>query len=178
MALAVVVFVAAAMVAFLGAWFVLPHTSVTEAKFQTFAAPDAYLKDIAYILPIALLYLIVPFHFVSVLEQDIEQGKTKEVLELLSGSELSVRPAGTIYSKIWVLGLLLAGWLAYSLAGRAHLFDNLLPSTYLVMFEVFHQTRTMVQFALGFYCLGWYYWALNRLKRKCLVLQVSLRGQE
>lgn len=133
LALAVVVFVAAAMIAFLGAWFVLPHTSVTEAKFQTFAAPAAYLKDIGYILPIALLYLIVPFHFVSVLEKEIEQGRTKEVFKLLSGSKLSIRPAGTIYIKIWVLGLFLTGWLAYSLIGRAHLFDNLLPSPYLVM---------------------------------------------
>jgi DNA-binding winged helix-turn-helix (wHTH) protein len=162
------IFIAAAMVAFSGAWFVLPHAPVTEANFQTFAAPAAYLKDIAYILPIALLYLIVPFHFVSALEQEIEQRGTKGVLKLLSGSKLSLRPAGTIYIKIWVLGLLLAGWLAYSLAGRAHLFDNLLPSPYLVMFEVLHQTRTMLQFALGFYCMAWYYWALNRLKSKCL----------
>lgn len=162
------IFVAAAIVAFLGAWFILPHIPITQAKFQTYAAPAAYLKDIAYILPIVLLFLVVPFHFVVILEQEIKQGRTKEIFELLSGSKLSIRPTGTIYIKVWVLGLLLAGWLAYSLAGRAHLFDNLLPSPYLFMFEVFHQTRTMLQFALGLYCITWYYSTLNRLKSKCL----------
>ena len=171
LALGVSVFVGAAMVAFLGAWFVLPHTPVTEAEFQTYAAPAAYLKDIAYIFPIALLYLIVPFHFVAVLEQEIKQGRAKEVFELLSGSKLSIRPAGTIYIKTWVLGSLLAGWVAYSLFAREHLFGNLLPSPYLGLFEVFHQTRTILQFALGLYCMAWYYWALNHLKSKCLIYQ-------
>jgi hypothetical protein len=168
LALGVAIFVVGAMSAFLGAWFVLPHAPITEARFQTFAAPAAYLKDIAYVLPIALLFLLVPFHFVTVLEQEIKQGKAKAMFELLSGNKRSIRPAGTIYIKIWVLGALLVGWAAYSLLGRAHLFDNLLPSPYLGMFELFHQTRTMLQFALGFYCIAWYYWALNRLKSKCL----------
>lgn len=168
LALGVSVFVAAAIVAFLGAWFVLPHTPVTEAKFQTYAAHAAYLKDIAYILPIALLFLIVPFHFVVVLEQEIKQGRANDVFESLSGSRLSIRPAGTIYIKIWVMGSLLTGWVAYSLPARAHLFDNLLPSPYLGWFEVLHQTRTILQFALGLYCMAWYYWALNRLKKAAI----------
>jgi DNA-binding winged helix-turn-helix (wHTH) protein len=172
-----IVFVVAAVVAFGGAWLVLPNIPITEAEFQTYAAPAAYLKDIAYILPIALLFLIVPFHFVAVLEHEIKQGKVKEVLKLLSGSKLSIRPAGTIYIKTWVLGLLLAGWLAYSLPARAHLFDHLRPSPYLSLFGILHQTRTMLQFALGFYCLAWYYWALNRLKSKCIVSLELLRAK-
>jgi len=164
LALCAGVFVSAAIVAFFGAWLVLPHIPVTEAKFQTFAAPAAYLKDIAYILPIALLFLIVPSHFVSALELQIEQGRAREVFELLSGNEASIRPAATIYLKTWVLGTLLTGWVAYSLPARAHLFDNLLPNPYLSLFEVLHQTRTMLQFALGLYCIAWYYRELNHLK--------------
>lgn len=157
----------------MGAWFVLPDVPVTEAKFQTYAAPAAYLKDIAYILPLALLFLLVPFHLVAVLEQEIKQGRHEDVLKLLTGRKLSIRPAGTIYIKFWVLGSLLAGLFAYSLVARAHLFDNLLPSAYLGLFGVLHQSRTILQFAFGLYCLGWYYWALNRLKSKCLVLQIA-----
>lgn len=174
LALGLSVFVGAAVIAFVGAWFVLPDVSVTEAKFQTYAAPAAYLKDIAYILPVALLFLLVPFHFVAILEQEVKQGGQGAVLELLTGGRLSIRPAGTIYIKPWVLGSLLAGLLAYSLPARAHLFDNLLPGPYLGLFGVLHQTRTMLQFALGLYCLAWYSWALNRLKIKCLALQESL----
>jgi hypothetical protein len=31
-------------------------------------APAAYLKDIAYILPVALFFLWVPFHFIATIE--------------------------------------------------------------------------------------------------------------
>jgi len=116
----------------------------------------------------------VPFHFVAFLEQEIKDGKAGAVLEVLTGSKLSLRPAGTIYIRPWVLGSLLVGSVVYFFPARAHLFDNLRPSPYLSLFEVFHQTRTMLQFGLGLYCLAWYYGALNRLKSKCLVSQESL----
>jgi len=158
------VFVLAAAIAFIAAWSVLPNVPVTDAKFQTYAAPAAYLKDIGYILPVALLFLVTPFHFLVVLEQEVKNGKATAVLELLARRSQGIRPTGTVYIKPWVLGLLLAGLAAYSLPARAHLFDNLLPSPYLGLFGVLHQTLTMLQFALGLYCLAWYCWALDRLK--------------
>lgn len=160
------IFALASIAAFIGAWFLLPHIRITAAGFQTYTAPAAYLKDIGYIFPIALLYLIVPYHFILSVEQEIKEGRAKAVFELLSGDKESIRPPGTIYIKFWVQGVLITGWLIYAILARAHLFDNLQPSPYLIHFQIFQQTRTMMQFILAFYCMYWYYKNLNRLKIK------------
>src|SRR5262249_50015380 len=121
----------AAFVVFVLGFWVLPSTAVTEATFQTYPATSAYLKDTIYILPVAVRYLAVPFHFVNAMRQELNVGNWEVVWDTLLSRRVVVAPSGTIYIRMWVLGALLVGMAVYSLLGRAHLFDNLLPGPYL-----------------------------------------------
>ena len=48
---------------------VLPNVAITKASFQTMPAPAAYFKNIVlYFLPLALVFMILPFHIVQVLQ--------------------------------------------------------------------------------------------------------------
>jgi hypothetical protein len=63
------IFVLAAAVAVIGACGFLPAEPITEANFQTFTAQAAYVKDFCYIVPLGLIFLIMPFHFVVAMER-------------------------------------------------------------------------------------------------------------
>jgi DNA-binding winged helix-turn-helix (wHTH) protein len=91
------IFLGAAGIAMIAAWVVLPGVPITEAKFQTYSAPAAYLKDMEYIIPVALLFLLLPFHLISRLEREVGKGRSREVLRLLKGSRLGVVPRGAFF---------------------------------------------------------------------------------
>jgi DNA-binding winged helix-turn-helix (wHTH) protein len=146
----------------------LPSLPVTQAVFQTYTAQGAYLKDIMYNLPLGLLFVVVPFHFVIVMEHELRQGKEENCLLLLTGSERGVWPEGAFYLRPWLLSLLLLLMAAYSLMARAHLFDNLLPSPYMNLFAVLTTVRSLVLFALGTLSIAWYYGQIQGLKARCL----------
>jgi DNA-binding winged helix-turn-helix (wHTH) protein len=174
--LSVAVFVlAAAAVLVVASWF-LPAEPITQANFQTFTARAAYIKDLCYIVPLGLIFLVAPFNFVIGLERDVRDTNGFLSVNLLTGVKPSTSPPGTIFLRIWFLMLLLAGMMVYSLIARAHLFDNLKPGPYMGLFQTLIHVRMSLYFGLAILCLVWYYHSLEALKRECLTRGEASRG--
>lgn len=146
----------------------LPDSPITEAEFQTYPAHAAYLKDIGYFLPLGIVFLVLPYHFVLSMQRELSAGRHRLGLALLSGEKWSVTPRGAIYPRVWWLGLLLFGALVVSLTLTTHLFDNLMPGGHRNVFVQLVLWRMVLYFSLGLECLFWYYRSLNELKRECI----------
>lgn len=174
LALCLLVFVGAAVALYVALGKFLPGAIVTEARFQTYTAHGAYLKSVYYFLPLAVLFLILPFHFVVSTQRELQAGGARAVLDVLLGGRQATPPAGSIYLRVRWLGLALAVAALVSLAVLAHLFENLLPNEHLNLFIQSVQWRTLLYFGLGLECLAWYYSSLGRLRRKCLALSAYL----
>lgn len=164
-------FVLAAAGVLIGAWRFLPAEPITQANFQTFTAQAAYVKDFCYIVPLGLIFLVTPFHFIVAMERELRSTDPVLAVNLLTGAKPSVSPGGTVFLRIWFLLLLLTGMLVYSLIGRAHLFDNLKSGPYMSLFQNLIHVRMILYFGLAVLCLAWYYRALNDLQRECVEAQ-------
>jgi DNA-binding winged helix-turn-helix (wHTH) protein len=147
----------------------LPDVPITEAVFQSYPARAAYLKDVSLFLLLAFIFLILPFHFISMMEREIGRGRCRLVLDVLEGKKLAALPRGTIYPKVWVLAVALLTLAAIWLAATAHLLENLKPSSYMNLFVELVYLRGILYFGLGLICIAWYHRALNAVKRQCLV---------
>jgi DNA-binding winged helix-turn-helix (wHTH) protein len=143
----------------------LPDSPITKAGFQTYPARAAYLKDAASFLLLALLFLILPYHFIAAMEGEIERGHQSMVLRVLRGHKAGIFPGGTVYPRLWVLVLVLAGLATAELIAAAHLLDNLTPGAHSNLFVELFYLRAILYFGLGLFCLVWYYGALSGLKR-------------
>lgn len=159
------VFIVGGLFAYVALGYYLPNQPITEARFQTYPAHGAYLKSVYYFLPLAAVCLLLPFHFVISLKREIERGN-RLVQNLVLGKQPATVPAGAIFLRPWMLGPLLFGAAVYALIATAHLFDNLIPSTYTSVFMQLVQLRLLLYFALGLECLLWYSWTMNEIKRK------------
>jgi hypothetical protein len=171
--LMVIFFFGAALVSFLGLARFLPNQPITRAFFGTYPAEAAYLKDTVYFLVLALLFMIIPFHFVSVTRREVEEGRYRAVLDMLNRRRWAVLPRGAIYLRFGHLALLLITLAILSIAMTAHLLDNLQPGPYRNLFTQLVYLRAILYFGLGFECLAWYYSALADLKRDCLLAHKS-----
>src|SRR5207237_3770114 len=119
-------------------------------------------------LVLALLFLIIPFHFVTAMEHEMREGHPRSVLDTLTARKLAVPPSGTIYLRFGHLALVLLMFAVMSIAMTAHLLDNLKPGTYRNLFTQLVYLRGILYFGLGVECLAWYYNALSGLKRDCI----------
>lgn len=165
--ISVLVFLLSAMVAFAGVTF-LPSSPITLAGFQTYPAQTAYLKDMVYFLVLAFVFMILPFHFVSEMESEMQRGRYRYVLDALTSRGLAVLPGGMIYPRVWALTLVLLLFVVLAIPMTAHLLDNLTPGPYTNLFTQLFYVRGILYFILGVECLIWYYGTLNKLKRKCI----------
>ena len=161
----ILIFLIAVAVLFAALTRLLPNEPITQAAFQTYPAQAAYLKDTVYFLVMALLFLIIPFHFVSSMEYEIEKGRARVVLDTLMLRKRAVLPRGTIYLRFEHLMLVLLMFVVLSIAMTAHLLDNLQPGTYRNLFTQLVYLRAVLYFGLGIECLVWYHSALVELKR-------------
>jgi DNA-binding winged helix-turn-helix (wHTH) protein len=164
----ILIFLVSAIGAFVIVIYLLPNSQVTQATFQTYPAQAAYLKDIVYFLALALLFLILPFHFVTRMEAEVRKGLHGAVLETLTTSKLAVLPRGTIYPQFWALSLLLLFFAGMAIAMTTHLVDGLLSARYRNLFIQLVYLRGILYFGLGIECLVWYRNALNEIKSLCL----------
>jgi DNA-binding winged helix-turn-helix (wHTH) protein len=146
----------------------LPNQPITQAAFQTYPAQAAYLKDTVYFLLLALIFQIVPFHFIAAAEHEIREGRYRSVRSTLTMRRLAVLPSGTIYLRFGHLSLLLVMFAMLSIAMTAHLLDNLRPGPYRNLFTQLVYLRGVLYFGLGIECLAWYHSALAQLKSVCL----------
>lgn len=147
----------------------LPAVPVTQATIHTYSGQAAYLKDILiYFLPLGLVFMLAPFHFVAAVQRQMSGGGHADVLRLLIGDRRTPTPPGTVYLPMrWVVGLLL-GALAACLGLTSHLFDNLKSGSHANLFMQLAYGRALLWFGLALWCVWWYYRTLNELKRECL----------
>ena len=167
---AVGVLVSAAAVLYIALRPFLPSYSITQATFQTYSAQAAYLKGLYYLVPFAVIFLVVPFNFITVMQRELASGRHAAGLELMTGGRMAVAPRGAPYPSFPVLcGLLVLGAIA-SVISTAHLLESLKTTTYSNLFVQTIQIRWLAFLALGVECLVWYHWALSELKRQCLAV--------
>ena len=167
------IFIVAALLLYAALGLYLPGDPITEATFQTYSAHGAYLKSVYYFLPLAVLFLILPFHFVVTLQRELEAGRHRLGLALLTGKQWSVAPRGATYLRVWWLAILLFCAGVVSLALTAHLLESLKPGVYMNLFIQFVQWRLILYFGLGLECLLWYYKSVNEIKRECVGAALS-----
>lgn len=161
-------FLMAAAILFAALTHFLPDSPITEALFQTYPARAAYLKDVSLFLLLAFIFLILPFHFISTMDCEIERGRFDLVLDVLDGKKPAALPRGTIYPRFWALAVALVALAATLLVTTAHLLENLKPGSHMNLFVELVYLRGILYFGLGLYCLGWYYLALNAVRRQAL----------
>jgi DNA-binding winged helix-turn-helix (wHTH) protein len=164
----VLTFLISAALVFICVTRFLPDFPITLATFQTYSAQAAYLKDTVYFLALALLFLILPSHFISTMEHEINQGRRDSVAEALTGARLAASSTGAIYPRFWALASLLVVFAALAIAMTAHLLDNLQDGPYKNLFIQLVYLRGVLYFGLGIERLVWYRTSLDQLKHQSL----------
>jgi DNA-binding winged helix-turn-helix (wHTH) protein len=162
---AIVCFLTATTALVVAVSFFLPPFPITESSFQTYPAQAAYIKDAASFLMLALLFLLLPFHFLIAMRRALAVEPREQLRDFLIGNKLGMITKGTVYPRFWVLCSLLILFALIAIAGTAHLLDHLKPGTYLNLFVQVIYLRWIVYFGLGILCLWWYYGGLNAMKR-------------
>lgn len=167
----ITVFLFSALTAFAGACLFLPTNPVTEMNWQAYTAQAAYLKDIVYFLVLLVIFTVPPFHFVLAAQRELQAGRHKSVLNLLTGDKFSLTPRSVFYPRFWVLALILSVIVGVSVFFHHNLMSNLKPGEYMNLFANLIQARLILYYLLALECLYWYYQALNELKRECILEQ-------
>jgi hypothetical protein len=147
----------------------LPTYPLTQASFHTWTAQAAFLKDALYCTVFTVVFGILPFHFVAVLQHELAQGRCRRVLHVLTRAPLGIAPIGTAYLGVWVLCVFLILGAVASVLSTAHLLEALQPSAFENLFIETILSRWVVFLALGIECCCWYYSALNELRRESTV---------
>lgn len=168
LALSLTTFISAGILLYAALGLFLPSHPVTEADFQTYPAQGAYLKSVYYFLPLGVIFLLLPYHFVVSVRRALRDGRHRDVLDLLSGRRSSAAPTGTVYLRSWWLVVTLAIAVAAALVAMAHLFEGLKPNPHSGLFVQLAQWRLLLYVILGLECTLWYYWTLNEIKRECV----------
>lgn len=170
-AVSVNIFLVSAAALYAASCFFLPAEPITELTVQAYTAQAAYLKTIAYFIFLMFVFLLVPFHFVSVMQRELQNGRRRQVLGLLMGERMSIAPRRVIYLRFWLL--LLAFALVFSIALFLHhsLMSKLRPGPHMNLFSNLILARLIIYYALAGECVIWYYRSLNELKRECLQVE-------
>lgn len=154
-----------------GVWLFLPPVPITQMDTQAYTAQAAYLKTVSYFVFLQFFFLLLPFHFVGVMQRELREGQHVAAFDLLSGNRLSVAPRDGAFIRLWMLTVLLALLMVVSLFLHHYLMSHLRPSQFMNLFENLIFVRLILYHALGGVCLWWYYHALNELKRECLMME-------
>jgi hypothetical protein len=148
---------------------ILPAYSTIQKAREPWSAQAAYLKNVAlYFLPLATVYVLLPFHFVLSVQREVFNNQHKSVLALLTGERNATAPRGAVYLRVrWLaIGLFAAAMLSVALT--QDLFDHLRPNPYKNLFMQLVLGRVFLYFTTGLFCVLWYSRALNEVKRECL----------
>lgn len=159
--LSILVFAACGVLLYVALCFYLPGHPVTGYKLQAQTAQAAYLKNLFYFLPLAVVFLIFPFHYITMLEREPQPRPEVQPALFKAAHRMSNSLKGAVYIRVLWLGLLLCFALVVSLAMSSRLLDHLQPHRYMNLFIQLAFWRLILYFALGLECLLWYYSALN-----------------
>ena len=151
--LSLFIFIGAALILYLGLALFLPNIAITRASFQTYPAQGAFLKSVYYVLPLVVLFVVLPSHYIVAKEREVAHRPYPGALE----SERSAHLAGAgVYLKTWWLAVMLFGAFCVTLASAARLFENLQASPNTGLFIQLSQWRFVLYFLLGLECILWY----------------------
>ena len=162
--LAISLFVVSGVVLYVWLGWVLPNVPITKALFHTYPAHGAYLKSISHFFSLAVIFLVVPYHFVIAARTQIRSGSASQIRKLLTGERFGTAPEGTVFLRLKWLGVMLTIAAVASIVATAHLMDNLVSTEYTSMFTQLIQWRLVLYFSLGVICLLWYSRSLNAIK--------------
>lgn len=162
--LSILLFVAASLLLYVALGSILPNVPITQASIRTYPAHSAYFKSITHFFPLAVIFWVMPYHFVIAARAQLRSGRASQIRELLTGDRSGTAPEGTVFLQVKWLGVLLMVAAAASIYATAHLMDNLVPTEYTGMFTQLIQWRLILYFALGVICLWWYSRSLNAIK--------------
>ena len=162
--LSISVFVASEVILYLSTGSILPNAPITQSVHHAYPAHGAYLKSICYFFPLAVIFLVMPYHFVIAARTQIRLGSAGQIRNLLTGEKLGTAPEGTVFLRLAWLGVMLTVAAVASVVATAYLVDNLIQTEYTSMFTQLVQWRLVVYFSLGAICLMWYSRSLNAIK--------------
>jgi len=164
----VAIFVIAAALLYGALIFFLPTTPVTEAQFQASTGQAAYLKNVCfYFLPLAIVFLLIPFHSVLVLDREVRRGNCPIVMNILPAPAEKTFFSFGLFIPSRALGWILFVAAIVCLLLTFRLFDHLKDGTYQNLFSILAILRVMLYFGFGGECLVWYHMALERLQTVC-----------
>lgn len=141
-------FIGGACVAYVAGAYFLPVEPITAAdNIRTQPAYAAYFKNVfIYFLPLAVFFILIPFHHVSANNNPDIPDK-----------QVSISIAPNVL--LGILGLAIV----YSLVSTFYLLDNLSSSPYHGLFTTLVFFRFFIYFGLSLLCLLWYRWALGQI---------------
>jgi len=142
----------------------LPDVPVTQMTVESLTARTAYLKDIFYALILPVLFVLPTFHFVVLMQSEIEGGRRQRVSAILISNKVSALGRGAIYPRCWILLASLMGLMAFFLVSRAHLLDQLMPSPYQSLFVNLLHVKQILYFGLAIFAVTRYYRSLETLR--------------
>ena len=162
--LSISVFVASEVILYLSTGSILPNAPITQSVHHAYPAYGAYFKSICYFFPLAVIFLVMPYHFVIAARTQIRLGSTGQIRKLLTGEGLGTAPEGTVFLRLAWLGAMLTVAAVAAVVATTYLVDNLIQTEYTSMFTQLVQWRLIVYFSLGAICLMWYSRSLNAIK--------------
>ena len=137
-------FVGGTIAACLAMSYFLPNEPITAANFQTQPAFAAFLKNsLIYFLPLGVVYMLIPFHFVCV-----QQNEMQKTSPISGKTAINLHPS--FLFGLWLFSAV------YSILTTFHLLDNLLPGQFHNLFVSLVFLRFFIYFSLGLICLLWY----------------------
>ncbi len=137
-------FVGGAISACLAMSYFLPNEPITAASFQTQPAFAAFLKNsLIYFLPLGVVFILIPFHFICVQQSEISKTST-----FAGKAAVNLRPS--FLFGLWLFAAV------YSIVSTFHLLDNLLPGQFHNLFVSLVFLRFFIYFGLGLVGLLWY----------------------
>ena len=153
----ILVFTGSAFMLVFALSFFLPQVPVIEATFQTNSAYASFLKSTTiYILPLAVVFLIFPLHYVISKQIELKTGPPR-ISRLPQKGVIKIRPS--------TLSLLILGCAIFSLVGTFRLFDGIKAGPYLNLFSQLIFGRSVIYFALASETLFWYSLMLKKIAR-------------
>ena len=162
--LSISVFVASEVILYLSTGSILPNAPITQSVHHAYPAHGAYFKSICHFFPLAVIFLVMPYHFVIAARTQIRLGSAGQIRKLLTGERLGTAPEGTVFLRLAWLGVMLTIAAVASVVATTYLVDNLIQTEYTSMFTQLVQWRLVVYFSLGAICLMWYSRSLNAIK--------------
>ena len=151
-------FIGAALLLYLTLALFLPNIAITRASFATYPAEGAFLKSVIYALPLVVLFVVLPAHFIVSFERELKWRGSPE-----PAHKLQPAAGGSVYLKTWWLAASLFATFCITLAANARLFENLQPSPNTGLFIQLSQWRFLLYFLLGLECVLWYHHSQRRL---------------